>query len=165
MSRAVVRRAIVALPVVALVATGCSIHEQTQIPYTPSDGMNTEAGPLAVRNVLVVADGDNATVLASMVNNGESPDELVSVEVGDVETAPATPVPVPVGEIASVGFGPDQERVDVVGSGATAGSMITVELRFAAAPRAEVDVFVVSASGIYADAFADFTGDEAAAQR
>lgn len=168
MNRAVARRAVSALPVVvvaglSLVAGGCSIHEQTQTWYTPADGVSAEAGPVALRNVLVVSDGTDATVLASMVNTGSEDDELVAVTVGEVEVSPAQPVEIPGGGYASVGIGDADARVDVADSGAMPGGMITVEFRFASAPRAEVEAFVRPASGAYADAFDGGTAAEDAA--
>lgn len=166
MNRAVARRAAIALPalalVLAVVAAGCSIHEQTQIWYAPADGVNADAGPIGLRNVLVVADGDDATVLAGLANTGDEADDLVAVTVGDVEASPAAPVEIPGGGYASLGFTDGAVRVDVAGSGATPGHMVTLEFRFASAPRAEVDVFVEPATQAYADAFEGFVPLEAA---
>ena len=45
--------ALAAICVLALVLTGCgSIRTQTQQWYTPADGVNAEAGDIALRNVL-----------------------------------------------------------------------------------------------------------------
>lgn len=163
MNRTVVRRAVVALPILALAVAGCSIHEQTQTWYAPADGVNAEAGSIGLRNVLVVSDGDEATVLASMANSGTTDDELVGVTIGDVAAAPAEPVAVPGNGYASVGYSQNHTRVDVTGAEADPGSMVTLEFQFAAAPRVEVDAFVRPASGVYADALDEFSSHENAA--
>src|SRR5699024_1826913 len=117
---------------------------------------NAEAGSIGLRNVLVVSDGDDATVLASMANSGTTDDELVGVTIGDVTAAPTEPVAVPGDGFVSVGYGPDQTRVDVSGADAEPGHMVTLEFQFTAAPRVEVDAFVRPASGVYADALDEF---------
>jgi hypothetical protein len=137
----------------ALTLTGCgSIRTQTQQWYTPADGASAEAGDIALRNVVVVADesGDEATVLATFANRGEE-DELVEVRVGDATATPSDgDLTIPADGYASLG--PGGTRADVDGADAVPGTFVEVEFRFERAPRTTVDALVQAAEGEYEDA-------------
>lgn len=143
------------LPVLGLAAAGCAeVREQTQVWRNPVDGVSANAGDLAIRNALVVADadGDSATVLASFANAGIEGDGLVAVTVDGVRAEPAGgTVEIPARGFASAG--PASNRVDVDGFGVTPGMTTTVEFIFASAPRASVQVVVQADDGLYAGSF------------
>ncbi len=105
-----------AASIAALVlVAGCSnfSEQTTQLDYAPSDGVQGEFGSVAVRNVLVIAEAEDApgTLLGALVNSGS---EDVRVTIGG-DTLSAD-VQVPAGE--AVTFGPDGDetvRTDQVG--------------------------------------------------
>jgi copper(I)-binding protein len=143
-----------AVSALALALTGCgSIRTQTQQWYTPADGASAEAGDIAVRNVVVVADesGEESTVLATFANRGEEEDRLVEVRVGDATATPAGgDLTIPAGSYATLG--PGETRVDVEGADTVPGTFVEVEFRFESAPRTTVDALVQAADGEYEDA-------------
>jgi hypothetical protein len=145
--------AVAVVCVLALVLTGCgSIRTQTQQWYTPADGVNAEAGDIAIRNVLVVAteSGDASTVLATFANRGDE-DHLVDVRVGDAtETPTGGDLTIPANGYASLG--PGGTRVDVDGADTLPGTFVEVEFLFESAPRTAVEALVQAAEGDYEDA-------------
>ena len=49
--------ALVTMSVLSLAAVGCAnVRAQTQEWYEPADGVSTDTGDIAIRNVLLVAD-------------------------------------------------------------------------------------------------------------
>jgi hypothetical protein len=145
--------AVAVVCVLALVLTGCgSIRTQTQQWYTPADGVNAEAGDIAIRNVLVVAteSGDASTVLATFANRGDE-DHLVDVRVGDATATPTGgDLTIPANGYASLG--PGGTRVDVDGADTLPGTFVEVEFLFESAPRTAVEALVQAAEGDYEDA-------------
>lgn len=102
-----------ALTVCLLTATGCGASEE-QSPrfegdpdvyrYSAGDGVNIEGvGPLAVRNVLVVAneEGTEGNLVAAIVNESDA-DQVLTIEVGEV-SSPQLTIDVPAGETISYG--------------------------------------------------------------
>jgi hypothetical protein len=150
--------ALVTIVGLTLAAAGCAsipIREQTQLGYTPADGVSTNAGEIAVRNVVLVAeeDGPVTTVIATFANSGPE-DELVEVRVGDrTATFESGPVEIPADGYTQLG--PDGERVDVFGADVQPGQFVDVEFVFRDAPRAEVQALVQRADGYYEGALDD----------
>lgn len=143
--------AIVAALALGLVLTACNdVREQTQEWRDP--GGSATAGAIALRNVLMVADedGQRATLLAALANQGGA-DELLSIRVAGVEAEPEDgAVTVPARGYASIS--PDETRLDVVGADLVPGQFVEVEFIFAEAPRTTVDVLIRPDEGVYADA-------------
>lgn len=56
--------------------TGCNLiaPQATQIQYDPSDGVGADVGEVDIRNALLIAneDGTSASLIASLVNRGDS---------------------------------------------------------------------------------------------
>ena len=150
----VVRRrplaALVTIVGLTLAAAGCaSVRSQTQAWYEPADGVSAEAGDIAVRNVLLVADEDGAvaTLIATFANTGLE-DEFVEARIGDRVAMPTTgPVEIPEGGYARLG--PDQTRLDVFGADVQPGQFVDVEFVFRDAPRADLQALVQRAEGDY----------------
>lgn len=93
---------------VLLGTTGCNLiaPQATTIDYSASDGVNVPAaaGPLSVRNALIVADDDGTTgnLVAAIVN--DTTDQLVlRIEVGEGSSAVRAAVNVPAGRTLSLG--------------------------------------------------------------
>lgn len=150
----VIRRRIAALllfPALALLIIGCSaVREQTQLWREPPRGTSAEAGELAIRNVVVVADSEgNATLYASFANEGGEPDALTGLIIGDNEVAPDGEIELPTNEVTSIS--PDHERVDVSQLDVPPGRIVDVEFIFGDAPRTTVQTVVQSVENYEAD--------------
>ncbi len=152
MKLAVRRRVLAAVPVVALAVTGCSIHEQTQRWYAPANGVNGDAGDIGLRNVLLVADDDgNATVMATLSNEGMDADQLTGMVVNDSPVQLSTgELDIPAGGVANIG--PEAERIDLSATDLVPGSMTEIEFRFDNASRTTVDALVRPTEGEFANA-------------
>jgi hypothetical protein len=72
---------------VAVTACGAGFDAQTTKPYQPAEGTNAQSGPIAVRNLLVLASEDGKGELhGGFVNTGSSDDKLVSIASAPPET-------------------------------------------------------------------------------
>ncbi|WP_243393061.1 DNA modification methylase [Microbacterium testaceum] len=93
---------------VLLGTTGCNLiaPQATTIEYSASDGVNVpeSAGPLAVRNALIVANGDGTVgnFVAAIVNNTTS-SQTLRLEVGEGSSAVQSSVVVPASTTLSLG--------------------------------------------------------------
>ncbi|WP_157553476.1 hypothetical protein [Jiangella gansuensis] len=155
------RLALAAVPVLTLSGiAGCSMSEQTQRWYTPTDGVNAEAGDIGLRNVQVVSDGEGrATLIATLANAGGESDELTEVLIGDVPAElSGDTLEIPARGTAVVG--PDNDRVDGLGVEAEPGRTVAVEFRFGSAPRTTVRALVRPAEDDLAEALPDNPGRE-----
>lgn len=154
MTRRVPRRLLSGMliaPALIVALTSCAMHEGTQGWYDPTDGTSVDAGPIDIRNVLVVASPEGeATVIASMVNNG-SDDALAEITIGDATIAPAA-IDLPADTVTTIGPEGDG-RLDAADADAAAGHTIDIEFTFENAPQASVTAVAVENDGIYADAF------------
>lgn len=136
--------------------TGCGgvdVNSQTQLEYTPADGVQAEAGELSVRGVVVVSSGDgSARVLAGIANNGGAADQLVGLDVAGVSVElPADGVQLPPNGFASLGLeGAPEGMASGTPEAVAPGRFVPVTFVFAAAPRVSVDALVQSPVGIYA---------------
>ncbi|MGA7688278.1 MAG: hypothetical protein WCA29_03505 [Jiangellales bacterium] len=145
----------------ALTGCGTNINAQTQDWYDPTDGAGNTAeeslNGMAIRDVLIVSDGTDATVTGTFVNTSPDVDAVASIEVdgrsatliGDLEVAPAQ----------AVRLGPPGEaRAQVDGANIEPGIVVPVTIIFDTAPAAELDAIVRAAEGDYAE-----SGPESAA--
>jgi hypothetical protein len=153
--------ALTALLVLGL--TGCasenSIRLQTQDFYTAGDGVNGQAGDIAIRNLLLVADdteGDPqtpvpATVLATFANPTSQPDRLLEVRVGESVAQPeGGGLEIPARGYASLGV--EENRLQIEADGVIPGRFVLVTLVFESAPETTLRALVARAEGWYADA-------------
>lgn len=98
----------VALGAVVLLGTsGCAMisTQATTISYSPGDGANVpDSGPLQVRNVVVVSEGDGAAgnLVAAIVNDTDRA-ETLNIEFGEGSAAQTTTVRVPARTTVSLG--------------------------------------------------------------
>jgi hypothetical protein len=129
------------------------MQEGTQGWYDATDGGSADAGPIEIRNILVVASADGeATLIASFINDG-GPDSLVEVTIGEGVATPESG-PLELTPDAATNVGPTSDtRVDLAGTGAVPGLTVDVEFKFESAPRVSVNTIVAEDVGIYADAF------------
>jgi hypothetical protein len=144
----------VAAAAVALTACGTGLDAQTQEWYDPTDGTSTDPqtslDAMAVRDLLVVSDGTDARVLATVVNTTAEEDEVVEVLVdgkqaeldGDFVAAP--------GSVLRIGEPADTvAQVDRVG--VEPGLLTDVEIRFASAPSVTLEAIVRAPDRYYSD--------------
>ena len=140
----------------AVVLAGCGTNTNalTQQWYDPTDGTNNSVQAtldgLAIRGIVVVSDGTDATVVGTFANDGPASDEVTGIAVdgqsatitGDLEVAPG----------AAVRLGPPGEaRALVTGADLEPGAVTTVEISFESAPQAELDAIVRAPEGYLED--------------
>ncbi|GAB3602594.1 DNA modification methylase [Microbacterium aureliae] len=91
---------------VATTLTGCSMisTQATTIQYNPSDGVGASAGPIEVRNALIIADdeGSAGNMLAALVNTTDSP-ATITIEIGEGGSILSETVQVPARTTVSLG--------------------------------------------------------------
>lgn len=134
----------------ALAGCGSNTDALTQQWYDPTDGANdTEEESLdgmAARDVVVVSNGSDATVVGTFVNTGDETDEVVAISVtgedaditGDLSVDPAE----------SVRLGPPGEaRAQIDGLDLEPGTYTEVEISYGAAPRSALTAVVRAAEG------------------
>jgi len=103
-------RLIASLAIGALVVlgtTGCSMisSQATTIPYSAAEGVNVHgAGPLEVRNALIVAneDGSEGNFVAAIVNQTDE-SQTLSMEFGEGDGAIEARIRVPANSVVSLG--------------------------------------------------------------
>ena len=140
-SRTATAKALSLVLVVALALSGCSLAAKitTSKPYSPSDGVRAEVGPVLAQNLLIItpAEGDEAVLVGSLTNtsdarvgvvlaraNGEGQDVTVLVEGHDTErigVAPGRTLVVAASQVAPGGL--SEVKLSVTG-----GESVTVSV-------------------------------------
>jgi hypothetical protein len=71
--------------VTVLTLTGCGFVTPvaTMKPYDPSDGIGTDIGDLALRNILLIANDNNEATLIMTVVNRSDDDIVLNLQYGD----------------------------------------------------------------------------------
>ena len=139
---------------IALAGCGSNINAQTQEWYDATDGVNNSVDGtldgMAVRSVVVVSDGTDATVVGTFVNRGDDTDGVASITVdgedatitGDLEVEPDE----------SVRLGPPGEaRAQVDGVDLDPGLTTTVEISFDVAPAETLTAIIRAPEAEFAD--------------
>jgi hypothetical protein len=127
----------------SIVAAGCgaNFNAQTQQPYQAAEGTDAMSGPIAVRNMLVLASEDGkGRLYGSIVNTGQEPDRLVGIAAAPADAgdrAAGTPEPVTFGGVRSVTLQPGESLIlppktggPITVSGGEPGRMIKVTITF-----------------------------------
>ena len=134
------RRVLVAgLVATAFALTGCGAGTDaaSQKWYQPADGAFVDAGDIAIRGIVVVADDAGAgTVLANFANPTNEAERVTSIVLNGVPAPLASPITIPAEGYASTT--PQDMRVMVAGAGAEAGRYSTVDFVFENAEQASV---------------------------
>lgn len=137
---------------VALAACGTGVNAQTQQWYDPADGVNNDVAMtldgMAVRGVVVVSDGTDATVIGTFVNDGDDPDSVVEILVDGEEADIDGDLDVEPGLSARLGP-PGEARAQADGVDVPPGAIATVTISFESAPQEELTAQVVAPEGEY----------------
>ncbi len=138
-----------------LAGCGTGFNAQTQQWYDPADGAgsppSSSQNGMAVRDLVVVSDGTDAAVLATVVNTGSQVDEVVQIVVegspatidGSLEAVPSS--------VVRVGEPADTSAV-ASGSSLVPGSLAQVEFQFGSAPAQTLEAVVRAPVNYYEDA-------------
>ncbi len=98
--------------VTGLAACDAVTPQWTTHSYAPSDGVNGTAGPVQIRNALLITDGGvRASLVVGLVNTTTSP-ASVTVQYTSEGSPKTASVTVPSGELLSVG--PDREETIIL---------------------------------------------------
>jgi hypothetical protein len=146
------RRAVAALiTATALTATtaGCEVFSptQTDVPYVPADGVQTDLGQVAVRDLVLVLTGTGGAMVSGGLVNGGS--QSVTVQfTPQQETGSGSGSEVQVGPAQHVNLA--EKGLQLSGVTAKAGSLVPVSITSSAAGTTLLNVPVMQASGYYA---------------
>lgn len=142
--------------VAVLPTAGCYQGSEGTVNTQPPTGNGTDfhVGDLLVQDTTIVASPANpkrASVVFTVINDGETDDALATVKVGTTEaTIRTAPLAAPSGQAVQVG-GPSENQVVVGGLDISAGSYADVVVTFRNAGASEPQrVLVVPAEGYYA---------------
>ncbi len=142
--------------VLGLVLSACGFNVQTNLPYTPSEGVNLSIGSVQIRNLMVLSRGDNQGFVSATLSSTKD-DSLVAVSGTVIKSdgsngaaltstlaAPVSLTPgIPVVLTDSPAF------VTVTGEGLTPGLTANLTMEFRSAGRATVLVPVIDANHPY----------------
>ncbi|KRB47631.1 hypothetical protein [Terrabacter sp. Root181] len=138
--------------VLAVATTGCQVNSpvQTAVPYVPADGVPANVGQLAVRDLLLVGDGNGTVVISgSAINLGE---QDMTVQIAAQADPNATSAPTG----SEVRLGP-REQVNLSTKGlqltdvkTKPGGLAPVTITSDTGGTTVVKVPVLTASGYYA---------------
>jgi hypothetical protein len=142
----------VAVAAAALTACGTGFNAQTQRWYNPTDGSSSDPEQtlegMAVRDLVVVSDGTDAAVLATVVNTGTEADEVTAITVEGVPAAIEGTFDAPPRAVLRVGEPADTVAL-VSGANLPAGGLTEVEFTFATAPAQTIEAVVQSPINYY----------------
>lgn len=138
----------------ALAGCGTNTNALTQQWYDPTDGVNSDVEMtlegLAIRSIVVVSDGSDATVVGTFVNDGADSDEVQSISVDGRQATISGDLALDPGGAVRLGP-PGEARALVTGADLEPGSLTTVEITFEAAPQAELSAVVRAPEAEFAD--------------
>jgi copper(I)-binding protein len=150
----------VAVAVPGLAACGAGPDAITNMPYSPSDGINATVGasPIRVLNALVVAgaDGETGTVSLTIADAGDKGDQLIGLSAGEgTEISFEGSQEIPPGQTLTLGPGEppggESAQATVLGLQTPAGATMPLTLAFQNAGEVTIRTVVVAADGYYAD--------------
>jgi hypothetical protein len=139
-----------------LVLSACGFSVQTNLPYTPSEGVNLSIGSVQIRNLMVLSKGQNEGFVSATMSSTED-ESLVAVSGtiiksdgsnGGALTA-TIPAPVSLTPGIPVVLTDSPAFVTVKGDGLTPGLTVNLTMEFRSAGRATLLVPVVDASHPY----------------
>jgi hypothetical protein len=144
--------AVALLAVLALMTSACGsgFHSGTSQVKRPTNGSDGDVGAIAVRNLLLLqdkADPPVTSLIGGFVNNGDTPDQLKSVQVSAAGAVSSQlPLTVPGRGLVTPGSG-GQTAIDVPNATFTPGGYATVTLTFQHAGILSLDVLIMPPDG------------------
>lgn len=148
------RRVATAIAGVALAAVtaGCQVFSpvQTNATYVPADGVPADVGQLAVRDLVLVGDGNGTVVISgSAYNFGKEPTTVqIAPQAGADATAPPSGSEVQVGPFEQVNL--STKGLQLRDVKAKPGAVVPVVVTSSTGGTAVVKVPVLPATGYYA---------------
>ncbi len=148
---------LISLIVGALLITGCGVGPNafTKQQGPTGDGTYEEINNIYAQNVVVVLDeNENATLVATLINNSGQEDSLIDVLVGNpgpqrINFTPEKPISLPQGQRLNLGNTPDAPHVDLLNFPVKTSSYVSVTLVFEKAGPLPLDVLTVTPTDIY----------------
>lgn len=144
----------VAASALALAACGTNTNALTQQWYDATDGVNSSVEMtlegLAIRGIVVVSDGTDATVVGTFVNDGSEADAVSSISVDGRPASISGDLDLEPGDAVRLGP-PGDARALVTGAGLEPGTTTTVEIAFGSAPQAELTAIVRAPEAEFAE--------------
>lgn len=140
-TRARLTASIVLAAVVALGTTSCNMlaPQATLKVYDPSDGVSATVGEVALRNALVLSDGeDTGFLLVTVINKGTGP-HAVTLQVGSGDERQEFTLTVDGGTTTTFSAG-DERRLELDPLQEPAGSVVPVFVQYGQEEGVEVDV-------------------------
>ena len=126
-----------------MLLTGCGFNAQTLQPYTPAHGVNVDAGPIKVRNLVLVSDGAGTNVVSASVLSPVD-DRLTDIQVvpilagGDsgtpLDVSTAAPIRLPANQLVVL---TDPDPLVEASGDLTPGLTARVTLGFASGAQAD----------------------------
>ncbi|HEY8455075.1 MAG TPA: hypothetical protein VIL34_05745 [Actinopolymorphaceae bacterium] len=142
---------------VVLVLAGCeaTIRSESQVPYTPGQGVWADVDGLRVRGVVAVAPSNgSATLVGTILNEGRQGDALVAIRLPDGRAELGrSPLSIPPGRARVLGVDTSLGRATPAtlrGPGIRLGEVVPVTFVFDRAGRVSLDVLVVAREGPFA---------------
>lgn len=148
------RAGLAALALAALTsACTASYGAESQVPYTPDQGVWVDSGRLELRNLLIVSDREGSgTLIGTVFNQGNASDELVAVTVEGDDAEIELPLPLPTDRPtvlgADTGLG-EAVPATVESERIRAGDVVRVRFEFRRTADVATDVLVVPHEGPY----------------
>lgn len=139
---------IAAAVVTVLTLTGCGFVTPVANlePYDPSDGVGTELGDLALRNVLLIANDSNEATLVMTVVNKADDDIVLNMQYGDADVRVTESVSLPGGNTrTNVGDAPETTVV-VSDAELVLGTLFPIYFEYGSVPGEVVLVPVLDGS-------------------
>lgn len=139
-----------------LVLSACGFGVQTNLPYTPSEGVNLSIGSVQIRNLMVLSRGDDQGFVSATMSSTKD-DSLVAVSGTVIKSdgsdgGPITasmPAPVSLTAGTPVVLTDSPAFVTVKGAGLAPGLTANLTMEFRSAGRATVLVPVIDANHPY----------------
>lgn len=138
----------------ALLGTGCGagFNAGTTVQQTVTAGAYGAVGAIAAQNVVLVRTGEASSLIATIVNNAETPDTLTAVLVEpeplDIVSTTGGTIPIPAGT-TRIGFSGGEEVV-LTGFNPEPSAFVSVVLSFEVAGDIPLEVLVVPPTGPFA---------------
>jgi hypothetical protein len=142
--------------VLGLVLTACGFNVQTNLPYTPADGVNLEVGPVQVRNLMILSRTEGVGFVSATMSSSQS-DALVGVS-GTVINSDGSngaaltatmPNPIALGNGTPVVLTDQPAFITVKADGLKAGLTVDLTLQFSSAGETTLRVPVVDGNHPY----------------